>query len=210
VVVSLEQATSVERIVDKIMEDARRRAEEIRGNAEKEAQEKIESARRRGEALKKRLVDEARKEAEQVKRRLIAESRIKARTVLLESKERLIEEAFKQARDELRRLSEDKGFPKILATMALETCVALGGGELEISVGRDWKDMLSRELGRIEREVEKSSGRKSKLRLREESIGAGVMVRSLERGVQIDSTFDRRLELLRNELRLKVAEVLFK
>jgi V/A-type H+-transporting ATPase subunit E len=90
---------SVDRITSKILEDAHKKSQEIKDQSEKEANEKLEAAKRKGESTKEKLVSDAEKAADQIRKKIIAESTIKARTILLESKEKLIGEAFERAKE---------------------------------------------------------------------------------------------------------------
>lgn len=203
-------AASVEKITSKILDDAERRSREIIGEAEEGARERVEAARRKGEVVKKELVDDAHKEAEQVKRKMISEGKIKARTIILEAKERLINRAFELAEKRLEGLPDDKSYPQVLFNLARDTCIAMGGGELKLLVRKEDEKLLSKELKKLEEAVKKATGRTAKLAIDTAEIGPGVVVKRMDGAVEIDSTFTSRIELLRPELRLKAAEVLFK
>ncbi len=200
---------NVAKITSKILEDAHRKSDEIIDAAELEANEKLETMRRKGEAAEKRLIDEAAKEAEQTRRKIIAESTIKARTIILESKERLIQQAFTKAEEQIEVIHKDKKYPTILVSLAVDTCLQMGGGGLELVVRDEDKGLIKKELKQIEKEVSKGAGKASKLRVTTGEIGPGLIVKSGNGRIGIDSTFRNRLELLRPLLRLKVAEVLF-
>ena len=60
-----------------------------------------------------------------------------------------------------------------------------------------------------EKDIKEATGKPSAIHLSTEDMGLGVIVRRADGKVGIDSTIRNRLELLRTELRLKVAEALF-
>jgi V/A-type H+-transporting ATPase subunit E len=200
---------NVDKITSKILEDAERKSQEIIEQGESEAREKLDASKRKGEATRDRLVDEAEKSAEQTKKKITAESKIKARTILLESKEKLIQKAFAKAQEKLEKLSDQKSYPDTLTKLAVDTCIQLGGGELEIVVRKMDEKIVNAALKRIEKEVKASTGKAAKLSITTADIGAGVIVQRADGKVGIDSTFQTRLELLRPGLRLKVAEAMF-
>jgi V/A-type H+-transporting ATPase subunit E len=200
---------NVDRITSKILEDAEKKSNEIIGQAEKEAKEKVDSSRRRGEATKDRMISEAKKIADQTKKKTIAESKIKARTILLESKEKLILRAFEMASAQLDKLSDHKSYPGILERMAIDTSILIGGGELSLIVRKEDEKILGKNIKKIEKEVKDATGKPSKISISTDDIGLGVIVKRSSGLVGIDSTLHTRLELLRPELRLKVAEALF-
>jgi len=197
------------KIIDKILDDARKNSQEIISHAQEQAQEKIDAAKKRGKSKKNRIVEEAIKTSEQEKKRSIAEAKIKARTIILESKEKLIQEAFEVAEKEIETISKRKNYPEILKKTVRDTCVEMGGGELEIIARADDKGILEKELKNLQKEVSKAT-KDSSLKLSASNVNPGVIIRNTEGGVEIDSTFKNRLELLRPELRLAVSEALFK
>ncbi len=200
---------NVDKITSKILEDAERKSQDIIEQAESEAREKLDASKRKGEATRDRLVDEAEKSAEQTKKKITAESKIKARTILLESKEKLIQEAFAKAREKLEKLPNQKSYPDKLVKLAVDTCIQLGGGELEIVVRKTDEKIVAAALKKIEKEVIAATGDATKISISAADIGPGVIVQRADGKVGIDSTFQSRLELLRPGLRLKVAEALF-
>jgi V/A-type H+-transporting ATPase subunit E len=201
--------SDVDRITSKIIEDAEKKSREIIEQAKKEANEKLEASKRRGEALKGRLVEEAEKNADQTTKKIIAESKIKARTILLESKEKLIQIAFEKAKDELEAIPTDKTYPAVLVGLMKDTCIKMGGGELEIMLNSRDEKKIEKELKTLENEIEKATGEKTKVKISTANISPGVIVKGRGGRVEIDSTFKNRLDLLRPGLRLKVAEALF-
>ncbi len=206
----MEEASSVEKITSKIIEDAEKTSDEIIAEAKRLSQERKDAAKRKGEAEKKRILEDANKKADQTKRKLISEAMIKARTAVLESKEKLIQEAFEKASEELGKIPEKKGYRESLRRLATDTCIELGGGNLELVVRKKDENILKADLKKMEKDVKSSTGVDTKLKLSSEVIGAGVIVRRSDKGVEIDSTIGNRLELLTPELRIKLAEVLFK
>lgn len=205
----MDERASVQRITSKILDDANKRSQEIIGDAEREGQEKIEAAKRKGEEIKKRLVEGAEKTADQARKKIVAEAKIKARTTILESKEKLIREAFEKAQERLEKLPKDKTYPEVLRKLVADTCIEMGGGELELIVRKEDEKALAKGLKKMEKEVKEATGKPTTLKISTADIGPGVIVRRGDGKVEIDSTFQKRLDLLRSELRLQVAGVLF-
>src|SRR3990172_7349481 len=199
----------VGRITSKIIEDARKKSDETLGEAKREGSAKIEAAKKKGESTKDRFIKEARGTADQMRKKIVAESKIKARTILLESKEKLIQEAFLKAGEHLEKLSLDKKYSEVLIGLAVGSGIKMGGGELEIIVRKEDEKTVAKELKRIEKDIKEATGKPSAIHLSTEDMGPGAIVRRADGKVGIDSTIRNRLELLRTELRLKVAEALF-
>ncbi|GBE17710.1 V-type ATP synthase subunit E [archaeon BMS3Abin16] len=200
---------NVDKITSKILEDAEAKSAEIIEHARAESREKLEASRRKGEAARDRLVSEAEKSSDQTRKKIIAESNIKARTIILESKERLIRKAFDAAESELEKIAAGKGYADVLTALTRDTCIELGGGELEVIVRDADEKVISKAAKAIEKEVKAATSVDTKISVSTDAIGPGVIVKGKSGKVEIDSTFKNRLELLRPSLRLKVAEALF-
>ncbi|MFV2040544.1 MAG: V-type ATP synthase subunit E [Candidatus Hydrothermarchaeales archaeon] len=200
---------NVDKITSKILEDAEAKSAEIIEQARAESRGKLEASRRKGEAARDRLVSDAEKTSDQTRKKIVAESNIKARTIILESKERLINLAFDQAESELEKIAAGKGYAGVLTALTRDTCVELGGGELEVIVRSADEKTVSKAVKTIEKEVKAATGVDTKISVSTAAIGPGVIVKGGGGKFEIDSTFKNRLELLRPSLRLKVAEALF-
>lgn len=206
----MEEHSNIEKITSKIIEDARSKADEIIEEAKTSAKEKKTAAKKKGSDAKQYILDSANRTAEQAEKKMISAATIRARTTILESKEKLIREAFEKASTELEKMSDNREYGGILKKIATDTCEKIGGGDLELIVRKKDVEILKKELKKIEDSVKKSTGKKTSLKISGTGKAAGVIVINLNDEIQIDSTFKNRLELLRPELRLKVAEVLFK
>jgi vacuolar-type H+-ATPase subunit E/Vma4 len=115
----------------------------------------------------------------------------------------------RRAKEKLEKLPQDKNYPNILSQLAIDTCIQMGGGELEIIVRKEDEKSILKSLKNIESDVKKITGEKTTIKISTQKISPGVIVRRGDGKVEIDSTFQTRLELLRSELRLKVAGELF-
>jgi len=200
---------NVDNITSKILEDAEAKSAEILEQTKAESREKLEASRRKGEAARDRLITDAEKGSDQIRKKIVAESNIKARTIILESKERLINRAFEAAESELEKIAAGKDYASVLTALTRDTCVELGGGELEVIVRDADKAVISKSVKTVEKEVKSATGVDTKISVSTEGIGPGVIVKGGGGKFEIDSTFKNRLELLRPSLRLKVAEALF-
>ncbi|HDH28604.1 MAG TPA: hypothetical protein ENH13_05680, partial [Euryarchaeota archaeon] len=102
-----------------------------------------------------------------------------------------------------------KGYADVLTALTRDTCIELGGGELEVIVRDADEKVISKAAKAIEKEVKAATSVDTKISVSTDAIGPGVIVKGKSGKVEIDSTFKNRLELLRPSLRLKVAEALF-
>lgn len=206
----MDEGSNIEKITSKILEDADKRSKEIIDEAKREGEERRDAAKRKGESAKKKIFEGAEKTAEQTKKKLVAEAVIKARTAILESKEKLIRESFENAKIELEKLPASNSYPQILYNIVRDTCIKMGGGDLELIIRKEDEKILKKDLKKLEDGTKKATGVKTNLKMSAEGRDAGVIVKGGNGNIQIDSTFNNRIDLFRHVLRLQVAEVLFK
>ena len=92
---------SLEKIVEKVLNDARKEAAEISRESEKKAEEIRAAARKDASELAASLVEEAKRRAELEASRLVTQARLEGRIQLLRQKRelinRIVDEAFTRA-----------------------------------------------------------------------------------------------------------------
>ncbi|WXG43374.1 MAG: V-type ATP synthase subunit E family protein [Promethearchaeati archaeon SRVP18_Atabeyarchaeia-1] len=200
----------IKKIEKKIMDEAEDKAKLILKEADKSKKETIEELRREGEREAEKIARSGSEEADSLKMQKVAEARLKAKQMIIASKEQLINETMDKARQKLIELTASKGYEKILQKLIEEGGIGLGGGELEIVLaGKGTKTNL--DLNSISSNIEKETGRKTTVKLSQEkskSIG-GVVVRKTDATIMIDNTFEARIDRAIREIRIRVAKLLF-
>lgn len=200
----------IKKIEKKIMDEAEDKAKLILKEADKSKKETIEELRREGEREAEKIARSGLEEADSLKMQKVAEARLKAKQMIIASKEQLINETMDKARQKLIELTASKGYEKILQKLIEEGGIGLGGGELEIVLaGKGTKTNL--DLNSISSNIEKETGRKTTVKLSQEkskSIG-GVVVRKTDATIMIDNTFEARIDRAIREIRIRVAKLLF-
>jgi len=88
---------SLEKIVDKILDDARAEADLTRAESLRKAEDIREEAKRQAEELAGALLREAEREARLEAGRIVTQSRLEGRIELLTAKKRLITEVLERA-----------------------------------------------------------------------------------------------------------------
>jgi V/A-type H+-transporting ATPase subunit E len=200
----------IKKIEKKIMDEAEDKAKLILKEADKSKKETIEVLRREGEREAEKIARSGSEEADSLKMQKVAEARLKAKQMIIASKEQLINEAMDKARQKLIELTASKGYEKILQKLIEEGGIGLGGGELEIVLaGKGTKTNL--DLNSISSNIEKETGRKTTVKVSQEkskSIG-GVVVRNTDATIMVDNTFEARIDRAIREIRIRVAKLLF-
>jgi V/A-type H+-transporting ATPase subunit E len=203
---------SVKRIVQRIREDSETQRKEILAEAQKKADEILAEAQKKAEALRRGILTKGSRETEMEKQRIIANAKLRERKLLLDAKEEAIQEAFGKAEERLRQARSEKEYSDALKRVIGEAIRSLGGGEVEVLTREDDAQRLKNGLlDEISRELKAELKAPLQITLSEETIETmgGAIVRSRNGKVEVDNTFETRLERSREDLRAKVSKILF-
>jgi V/A-type H+-transporting ATPase subunit E len=198
--------TGTDRIINRIMEeaknaaernlaDARKEAQSLIAAAEKEAAEKIASARAAAEA-----------EAADLKRRMHAVANLEERKRMLKVRQDMVDAAFEAALEKAVRLP-DKDYGELLKGFILNS---VRDGECEILFNEADKKRLGEKFVKEVNQTLKGMGRTSALKLSADALNSrgGFILRY--GNMEINSTLEIVMSLLRPRLEAEVAEMLFK
>jgi V/A-type H+-transporting ATPase subunit E len=200
----------------------------IEAEAEKEISETLLKAREEADAITKAAQEKARRETERVlsngKRvaslegqKIIAEARINVRRKRMDSQEEAIVASFDAAKKALEELAE-KGkrdnltYKDIMFNLIVSAAEIVAGNKLELVFNqRDSKTFNKEMLTEARESVKKRTGREISLSLTDDTIQClgGVVVRDLEKQVEVHNTLETKLNQLKENLRVDVAKILF-
>lgn len=195
--------TGLEKITNRILEDAGRQAGEIRAAAEAEAEEILRETRDSLEKMREEADESL--QLEQKNRRARAESSaaLKKRQMLLAAKQEMISGLIEKARETLLNM-EDREYFALIEKMA-ECFLLSGEGEICFS---------EKDLGRLPKDFEdtlqKAAGKKGgtiKLSQHPFSISGGFVL--VYGGVEENCSFEALFAARRDELSDKVSGLLF-
>ncbi|MEW6105399.1 MAG: V-type ATP synthase subunit E [Bacillota bacterium] len=197
--------SALEKMQEKILEDAKARADEIVDAATAEAQAilaeaRAEAARRRDEELAR-----GKEKADEERRRTLTLAELDARRQVLATKAALVDEVFQEARKRLASL-EPARYRAYLKQAMLE---AVESGEEEVVMSARDLDTIGPEVvAEVNAELARQ-GRKAALRLSSAPGGfsGGFVLRT--GSMEVNSTFDAILAREREALVVEVARVLF-
>ncbi len=191
----------VQNILDRIMADAQKKADEIEIKAKGERDSILADAKEKAEKIKAEILANAEKKAKAEKDRIVADARIRARKAELKAREETIEEAFAMGKLEMEKATTTADYPETLKRLIRESISIVGKGSLELVLNsRDKKLLKAEDLGGM-KDVKISS---------DELPGmGGVIVRAADESVEIDNTIETRLQRGKSDIRKKVAEILF-
>ena len=187
-------------ILEKIREDSEKEVERIIGEAKKKSEEIIKKSEKDGKKRYEELIIQGKKNAELEKQRIIANARLQAKKLILETKESIIEKTFSLAEKKLRDMVSSDEYENILRKLIEEAISSIPDKQLQILCDERDRELLRKIIKEFPR-----------VELSEENISTigGIIVKSKDGRIQVDNTFETRIERMRNDLRVKVARILF-
>jgi len=194
-----------EKIIARILEDARLKASNNIKEAEKQASDIINAAKEEAEKKRTVIIENALKNADEMEKRAISVAELEARKIKLKAKQEIITSVFETAITALHSLPAET-YAKILCNMIISS-VAKGNEEVVLSIrdkerlGKEFIDDINRKLA--------EKGLKGDLRLSEQTanINGGFILKSGE--IEINNSFDALIRMKRNELEPEIIKILF-
>ncbi|WP_456471906.1 V-type ATP synthase subunit E [Methanocaldococcus sp.] len=201
----------IEKIKEKILEDANLEAKKIIEEANKEKEEIINKAKEEAEKRKEAILKRGEKEAELTYNRIIAEAKLQARREILEVKERVIEKAIQKLREDLNKYPEEPEYMDKLLKLIKEGAISLGGGEILVNLNkRDFEMLEEEKLWKIEKEVEQITKKVTVLKKGEiVDIIGGCILETKDKTKLLDNSLEAIFERNLPIIRVKVTEKLF-
>lgn len=195
----------LDKIKEKILEDAKREADKIIKEAELEAQQILEQAEKTAAENRKTLNEKAQEDAQETRRKTLAMTELDMRKEQLAVKQKMIDLAFEKTLERLNKL-EGKEYEKMILNM-LEKAVETGQEEIILSPN-DRKKFKPELLATLNNRLSKK-GIKSDLKISNEArrIQGGFILK--RRGVEVNGSFETLIRTEREEIESKVAAILF-
>ena len=200
----------------------------INAKADKETSDKLLKAQAETDKIKKAAQEKAEREAERIlsngkrvafleEQRIIAETKIDVRRKRMDAQEEAIAESFEEAKKILEELAEEGKldnfvYKDIIFNLVASTSEIVAGNKLELVFNqRDSKIFNKQMLEELTTFVKSRTGRDVSLTLTDKTMQflGGVVVRDLEKHVEVDNTLETKLSRLKENLRVDVAKILF-
>ena len=207
----------VDKIISHIEAEAEKEISEILLKAQAEADKIRKAAQEKAEREAERILSNGKRVASLEGQRIIAETRIDVRRKKMDAQEEAIAASFKEAKKVLEELAE-KGkrdnlvYKDIMFDLIASASEVVAGNKLELVFNQRDNKTFNKEMLREASElVKKRSGRDISLALTDETIQylGGVVVRDMEKQVEVDNTLETRLSRLKESIRVDVAKILF-
>ncbi len=179
---------------EKILTDARAKAEAIRRGAQEEA-----------DAQKQEIIDRAKQEADRIRRQALATAQIDARTKELEHREKLLNRVFEKTRQQVPGIVQWNDYGDIALDLVREAIKALGSPKVRLHADEETNKVLNK------RDLEKIA---QDLKVQQLEVGdplkqgKGVIVETLDGRRRYDNTLETRLNRMQDSLRSSVYHIL--
>jgi V/A-type H+-transporting ATPase subunit E len=207
----------VDKIISHIEAKADKEISEILLKAQAETDKIRKAAQEKAEREAERILSNGRRVASLEGQRIIAETRIDVRRKKMDAQEEAIAASFEEAKKALEELAE-KGkrdnllYKDIMFDLIASASEVVAGNKLELVFNQRDSKIFNKEMLREASElVKKRTGRDISLALTDETIQhlGGVVVRDMEKQVEVDNTLETRLNRLKESIRVDVAKILF-
>jgi vacuolar-type H+-ATPase subunit E/Vma4 len=202
-------------IVDRILDDSRKKAKSIIKEARKSAdmmlEKQKESARRKAGEKVSSMLKKTESDLATIRGTVFTDVRRKASWTVLYEKERLVTNILDEVKTKLEALSQSKKYISILETFIVDTGTILGGGTLEVLLNKR-DSTLPLKLNVLAKAITEKTNKKTQLKLSKQKIEAfgGAVVKTVDGKIVADNTFEAILKRREKELRFKIAKILFR
>jgi V/A-type H+-transporting ATPase subunit E len=196
---------SLEKIIERIKQDAQSQVGEIKDKASKEADKILQKASDEANSYKAQALENAKAEAQQRKQRLISSANLEFRKEILTEKQNAIDLAFQEAVNTLTRMNDEE-YRQIIKKMLISS-VQTGDEDLVLSV-RDKTRINENFLKDVNKELVKAK-KKGNLKISKDTynILGGFVLR--KGNIEINNSFESLFKSFRDDLEAEVSKVLF-
>ena len=205
--------SKIQNIAQQILNDANKESEAILDDAQRfvdaltEKQKQLALQKARKETLT--LMKKAEREAEVIRGRVTIEIEQEAHWKVLSEKENLTTAILEKVKERLLKLQKSEGYTSILEKLIVNAGVALDGGKLEVTLNeKDRSQPLK--ISALGEAITEKTGVETQLVVSNEVIKPlGVIVKTEDGRIVVDSTFEAIMKRRERELRFKIARILF-
>lgn len=198
------QDDNIQRLSREIIQQAEADAEKILSDAKVKADQIRNQAQVTMDGDKKRILEQAKNDADRIRGQAVATAQLKARTLILESREKLLVEVFDSSKGKIPAIQQWSDYPTIVESLALEAINQLGTKKVILHADKVTQDLLKESV--LKTISTKFDGT---IEMGEPLIkGTGIIAETVDGHLNYDNTFETRLRRLENELRSPVYHLL--
>jgi V/A-type H+-transporting ATPase subunit E len=205
--------SSDNKIIDRILNDAREEAKAIIKEAKRSAEMLLEKQRQLASHSAEKevysLLKRAENEAAVIRGKVTTDIQRRAGWVVLSEKERLVTSVLNEVKNRLVNLQKSEEYLPVLEKLIVDAGTVLDDGTLEVMLNEN-DSSLPLKLNKLEKKIADGTGVKTQLKISKQQIKAvGVIVKTNDGKIFVDNTFEAKLSRRERELRLKIARILF-
>jgi len=205
--------SSDNKIIDRILNDAREEAKAVIKEAKRSAEMLLEKQRQLASHSAEKevysLLKRAENEAAVIKGKVTTDIKRRAGWSVLSEKERLVTSVLNEVKNRLVNLQKSEEYLPVLEKLIVDAGTVLDGGTLEVVLNEN-DSSLPLKLNKLEKKIADGTGVKTRLKISKQQIKAvGVIVKTNDGKIFVDNTFEAILSRCERELRLKIARILF-
>jgi V/A-type H+/Na+-transporting ATPase subunit E len=196
---------SLEKLQNRILSDAKLKAEEIIKEAQAKAQQVLEEARQRAQKESDGIIAKANLEAESIRRSILSSKVRVNRLRVLDEKNQIVQDIIHSVEDQLSSIATSGQFENTAQRFVEEAVKAVDSDQPIVRVG--FKDATKKNLDGISRVLPKGG----KFVVDDKPIDdfGGVIASDPEGRVVFNNTFKSRLERLDNQLLTLISSTVF-
>ncbi|MBW1689145.1 MAG: hypothetical protein JRI71_00470 [Deltaproteobacteria bacterium] len=207
----------VDKIISHIDASADKEISEVLQKAKEEAEGIKKAAQQQAEQEEQKILSQGKRTAILEGQRIIAETKLRVRREKMDAQEEAIAASFADAATFLAELAE-KGeqdnlvYRDIMFNLVAGACEIVAGERVELAFNkRDRSRFDEKAMGELHGFVKNKTGRDIALSPAKATIPCigGVIVRDLEKQVEVDNTLEAKLNRLKESIRVDIAELLF-
>jgi len=205
--------SSANKILDRILNDAREEAKVIIKEAKRSAEMLLEKQRQLAHQSAEKeaysLLKRAENDADIIRGKVATDIKRRTGWVVLFEKDRLIISVLNEVKNRLVNLQKSEEYLPVLEKLIVDAGTVLDGGTLEVMLNEN-NLSLPLKLNKLEKKIADGTGVKTRLKISKQQIKAvGVIVKTNDGKIFVDNTFEAILSRRERELRLKIARILF-
>jgi len=209
--------SSVDPLVKALLAEAHETADQIILNARKKVRDTLNEQEKKGGDKAKEMVKlieaNARKKVTINKQQYTASAEIKAEWLILEKEHQMVDKVLSRVNTELHNLIKEKpdDYLHVLESLIVEGGIILGVPDLELFLNeRD--SHLPLDLGNLGQKIGEKTGLKITITKSAKKIDAmgGAIMQTPDGKIVLNHTFEGMLNSSKNEIKFKIAQILFK
>jgi V/A-type H+-transporting ATPase subunit E len=196
---------SLEKILEKIIQDSEQEIEKILGEAKARASQIIEEGRREAERVVQELTREGEENARKVRERIVTLASLESRKRILGEKQRILGEVYQEVEKRIRNLNK-RDYRELIKKIMLQSCQT---GEELVVIGEKDREKIDEKLIETVNAQLVKAGKKGKLKLSSEPtpISDGFILKLGK--IEINSSWANILRPVREKTEDEVIKILF-